>query len=75
MLHWAMFSVIALIIFNVSSLHPTRKDWLKLIVVRIWFPEWSSDLPSQFVTLTRLSAMSICVSSQLLTPVPPHYTV
>ena len=45
MLHWAMFSVIALVIFNVSSLHPTRKGHLKLIV-RIWFPERLPDLPS-----------------------------
>ena len=70
-----MFSVIALVNFNFSSLHPTRKGWLKLIVVRIWFPEWSPDLPSWFVTLTRLSVISICVSSQLLTLVPLHYTV
>ena len=69
-----MFSVIELVIFNVSSLHPTRKGRLKLIIVRIWFPERSPDLPSRFVTLTWLSAMSICVSSQLLTPVPLHYT-
>ena len=75
MLHWAMFSVVGLVIFNVSSLHPTRKDWLKLIVVRIWFPERLPDLPSRFVTLTWLSAMSICVSCQLLKPVPPHSTV
>ena len=67
MLHCAMFSVIALVNFNVSSLHPTRKCWLKLIVVRIWFPQRSPDLRSRFVTLTRLSAMSIYVSSQLLT--------
>ena len=39
MLHCAMFSVIALINFNVSSLHPTRKGRLKFIVVMIWFPE------------------------------------
>ena len=69
MLHCAMFSVIALVNFNVSSLHPMRKVLLKLILVRIWFPERWPDVPSQFIT------MSICVSSQLLTPVPPHYTV
>ena len=64
-----MLSVIPQINYNVSSLHPTRKGCLKLIVVRIWFLEWSPDLPSRFVT------MSICVSSLLLTPVPLHYTV
>ena len=36
-----MFSIIALIIFNVSSLHLSRKGQLKLIVVRIWFWERS----------------------------------
>ena len=55
--------LIALVNIHVSSLHPTRKGWLKWIIVRIWFPERSPDLPSWFVT------MSICVSSQLLTPV------
>ena len=63
MLNCAMFSVITLVNLNVSSLHPTRKGLLKLIVVRISFPERSPDVPLLFVT------MSICVSSQLLTPV------
>ena len=44
MLHLVMSSVIALVIFNVSSLHPTRKGQLKLIVVWIWFPERLNDL-------------------------------
>ena len=38
-----MFSIIALIIFNVSSLHLLRKGRLKLIFVTIWFQEWSSQ--------------------------------
>ena len=52
--------LITLVNFTVSSLHPTRKGQLKLIVVRIWFPVGSPDLPSRFIT------MSICVSSQRL---------
>ena len=35
MLHCAMFSVIALVNFNVSLLHPTRKGRLKLIVSQL----------------------------------------
>ena len=46
MFHCAMFSIIALVIFNVSSLHLLRKGRLKLIVVRVWFQEQSPNFPS-----------------------------
>ena len=49
MLHCAMFSIIALMIFNVSSLHLSRKGLLKLIVVRIWFRELSPQLHGQLI--------------------------
>ena len=64
-----MFSKLKSNNFNDSWLHSARKMSVKLIVVMIWFPAQSSDLPTLFVT------MSICVSFQLLTPVPPYYTV
>ena len=62
--------LIALVNFTVSLLHPTRKGRLKLIVFSITFQKRSPQLNtmlSQFITLTRLSAISICVSSLLLT--------
>ena len=55
MLHRAMFSVIALVNFNVSSLHPVRKGRLKLIVFRITFQKRSPRLNtilSQFITIS-----------------------
>ena len=67
-LHCAMFSIIALIKFNVSSLHLSRKGQLKLIIVRIWFWEWS------FQSYSRLP-LTLCIIHLGLTHVLSHYTV
>ena len=56
MLHCAMFSIIALVIFDVSSLHLSSKGRLKLVVVRVWLQE---RLPSRMVDYHLPSASAI----------------